>query len=292
MEYAVVAGKIMPLPEEFRMARAVRKTLTDKSRAARPEKDRRFVTALARGLDILRAFTPRHAVLGNNEISQRARLPKPTVTRLTYTLTQLGYLGYSPESGKYFLSAGVLALGYSFLASQDIRAIARPLMQEFAEYARATVCLAARDNPYMVFLEVCQGNPTFRMRLEVGARVPYGMTALGRAYHCGLPEEERAAMLEEHRKIGRKEDWEGFRASFEKAVRDYQKHGFCISLGEWNKDVYSVAVPLVSRDQSKILALTCAGPPFEMARNRIFEEIGPRLIQLRDRLSAATGGSF
>lgn len=272
-----------------------RKTPAAKPRAAKAAlapKDRQFVTALARGLDILRAFTPRHPVLGNNEIAQRAHLPKPTVTRLTYTLTQLGYLNYSPESGKYSLSAGVLALGYSFLASQDIRAIARPMMQEFAEYARAAVCLAARDNPYMVFLEVCQGNPTFQMRLEVGARVPYGMTALGRAYHCGLSPEAREAMLEEHRKMGRKEDWEGFRASFDKAVRDYQKYGFCVSLGEWNKDVCSVAVPLISRDHSKILALTCAGPPFEMTRSRIFEELGPRLIQLRDRLFAATGGSF
>lgn len=274
------------------MARTARKAPAEKPRAAKPDKDRQFVTALARGLDILRAFTPRHPVLGNNEIAQRARLPKPTVTRLTYTLTQLGYLNYSPESGKYSLSAGVLALGYSFLASQDIRAIARPLMQEFADYARATVCLAARDNPYMVFLEVCQGNPTFQMRLEVGARVPYGMTALGRAYHCGLSAEDREAMLEEHRKMGRREDWEGFRASFDKAARDYQKYGFCVSLGEWNKDVCSVAVPLISRDHSKILALTCAGPPFEMTRARIFEEIGPRLIQLRDRLFSATGGSF
>jgi DNA-binding IclR family transcriptional regulator len=204
------------------MAKTARKTPAEKSRAA---KDRQFVTALARGLDILRAFTPRHPVLGNSEIAQRTHLPKPTVTRLTYTLTQLGYLNYSPESGKYSLSVGVLALGYSFLASQDIRAIARPMMQEFADYARAAVCLAARDQPHMVFLEVCQGNPTFQMRLEVGARVPYGMTALGRAYHCGLPEEARAAMLEEHRKTGRKEDWEGFRASFEKAVREYQKYG-------------------------------------------------------------------
>lgn len=274
------------------ITRAARKTPAEKARGTKTAKDRQFVSALARGLDILRAFTPRHPSLGNNEIARRTHLPKPTVTRLTYTLTQLGYLNYSPESGKYSLSVGVLALGYSYLASQDIRAIARPMMQEFAEYARATVCLAARDQPHMVFLEVCQGNPTFQMRLEVGARVPFGMTALGRAYHCGLSQEARATMLEEHRKITREEDWDGFRANFERAVRDYQKYGFCVSLGEWNNDVFSVAVPLVSRDHSKVLALTCAGPPFEMSRQRLFEVLGPRLIQLRDRMFAATGGNF
>ena len=143
------------------MARAPLKTTGEKPRDGKAAKDRQFVTALARGLDILRAFTPRHPVLGNNEIAQRARLPKPTVTRLTYTLTQLGYLNYSPESGKYSLSVGVLALGYSFLASQDIRAIARPLMQEFAEYARATVCLAARANLYLVISALWQAKTTF-----------------------------------------------------------------------------------------------------------------------------------
>jgi hypothetical protein len=29
-----------------------------------------------------------------------------------------------------------------------------------------------------------------------------------------------------------------------------------------------------------------------MPRARIFEEIGPRLVQLRDRMLAATGGNF
>ena len=46
-----------------------RKPTAEKPRAAKARpgaKDRQFVTALARGLDILRAFTPRHPVLGNN----------------------------------------------------------------------------------------------------------------------------------------------------------------------------------------------------------------------------------
>ena len=63
------------------MVRTARKKPNEKPSPAKPAKDRQFVTALARGLDILRAFTPRHPVLGNSEIAQRAHLPKPTVTR-------------------------------------------------------------------------------------------------------------------------------------------------------------------------------------------------------------------
>src|ERR1041384_854808 len=66
------------------------------ARGARPavETDRKFVTALARGLEVLRAFTPAEGLLGNGEIAERTRLPKPTVSRLTYTITKLGYLSH------------------------------------------------------------------------------------------------------------------------------------------------------------------------------------------------------
>ncbi len=53
------------------------------------EKDRQFVTALARGLELLRCFSPRESVLSNQELARKANLPRPTVSRLTYTLTRL-----------------------------------------------------------------------------------------------------------------------------------------------------------------------------------------------------------
>ena len=66
-----------------------------------PAKDRQFVTALARGLDILRAFHAGEGMLGNQEIAHRTGLPKPTVARLTHTLTELGYLNYIRRFRKY-----------------------------------------------------------------------------------------------------------------------------------------------------------------------------------------------
>ena len=255
-------------------------------------KDRQFVTALARGLAILRCFTRNHPVLGNAEIAQRAHLPKPTVSRLTHTLTRLGYLSYSADTGKYALAASVLSLGYAYLATLDVREVARPLMQELADYAQATISLGARDQDHMVYLETCQGSQMFQMRMEVGARVPHGSTAMGRAYLCALPEDRRQAAIEHYRKVSRKEDWKDLKAGFDKAIQDYQHYGFCLSLGDWIKDVYAVGVPMVSRDGSRILAFNCSGPVFEMTRQRLVQDIGPRLVQLRDKVFAATGGNF
>ncbi len=83
----------------------------DAPREKNEEKDRKFIEALARGLDVLRAFSRQGGVLGNQDLAKITGLPKPTVSRMTYTLTQLGYLTYSTQLEKYQLDAGVLALG-------------------------------------------------------------------------------------------------------------------------------------------------------------------------------------
>src|SRR5690606_32890354 len=86
--------------------------------APRPKpgkQDRHFVTALSRGLDVLACFRSGSRMLGNQEISERCKLPKSTVSRLTYTLTKLGYLHYVKESGKYRLGTATLALGSAVL---------------------------------------------------------------------------------------------------------------------------------------------------------------------------------
>ena len=107
--------------------------------------DRHFVTALARGLDVLSAFRPGETWLANHEIAERCRLPRSTVTRLTYTLTKLGYLQHMPELGRYRLGTATIALSSAALGGLDVRAIARPVLRAVAEAANASVGLGVRD---------------------------------------------------------------------------------------------------------------------------------------------------
>jgi DNA-binding IclR family transcriptional regulator len=67
------------------------------------------------------------------------------VSRLTYTLTRMGYLTYSPTTSRYALSVGVLAFHNAYLGNLDVRNVARPLMQELADGLPATVSLGAPD---------------------------------------------------------------------------------------------------------------------------------------------------
>src|SRR5438128_5466024 len=114
------------------------------------ENGRDFITSIARAFSILRAFKRGERALGNKEIALRTGLPKSSVARITYTLTKLGYLDFLPDEEKYSLGIGVLAIGRNFLSGNDVREVARPLMQELADYSQATVALGARDGVHMV----------------------------------------------------------------------------------------------------------------------------------------------
>lgn len=251
-------------------------------------KDRQFVTALARGLEVLRAFVPNEGPLGNGEISGRTGLPKATVARLTHTLTRLGYLTFLERLEKYQLGTAVLSLGYATLANLGIRLIARPFMQELADYARASVSMGSRDRLNMVYIEHCRPDAPITLRLDLGSRIPVATTAMGRALIAALPEEERRYLLE-HIAAADPKNWPRVRAGIEQAVADYASRGFTVSVGDWQPDVHAVGTAFQPPDGSPVLALNCGGPAFLYDRKRLISDLGPRLVNLVRNIEAVSG---
>src|ERR1700691_5527961 len=162
-----------------------------------PLKDRHFVTALARGLEVLACYRHGDRVLGNRELSQRCGLAKSTVSRLTHTLTQLGYLIYVEDSAKYGLGTATLSLGSAMLSRLDIRKLAHPLMQQLAEFGQYMVSLGSRDRLSMIYIDAVRGSAAVTLSLDAGARIQIATSAMGRAYLTAVAETERNDIMEQ-----------------------------------------------------------------------------------------------
>ena len=253
--------------------------------------DRQFVTALARGLSVLRAFQPGDGVLGNGDIAERTGLPKPTVSRLTHTLTRLGYLAHAERLGKYRLGAGVLSLGYSLLANMDIRKIARPYMQELANASGLSLALGSRDRLNMVYLEHARDAGSVTLRLDIGSHIPIATTAMGRAFLAAIPENERAYLMTA---IAERAGpaWPAMARGVERAVQQVATQGFCTSFGEWQHDVNAVGVPLRSMDGATVMSLNCGGPAFLHKPEKLEAEWGPRLVNVARTIEAEMQSGF
>jgi DNA-binding IclR family transcriptional regulator len=258
--------------------------------AAAAGSERQFVTALARGLDVLRAFRPGDRHLGNQELARRTGLPKPTISRLTFTLTALGYLRRVEAENKYALGNAVFGLGLAALGQMDVRRIARPLMQALAEHTQASVNLGVRDRLGMIYIDTYRNAASFTVQLDVGSRIPLATTSMGRAYLAALPERDRKALLDEIR-ASDPEPWPAVKKGIEQALRDYEEKGFCLSLGDWRREVHAVAAPLALPDGSDVLVFSCSGAPFQLERGKLEAEIGPRLLTVVGNVRSALAHS-
>jgi DNA-binding IclR family transcriptional regulator len=259
-----------------------------KAAAASPE-SRKFVVALARGLEVLRAFRPRDDFLGNSEIAERTGLPKPTVTRLTYTLCQLGYLTLVPRIAKYRLAPQAITLGYSALANLAIRRIARPIMDEAAERLGAPVALGVLDRNRALYVDISRGSATFTIQLDVGSRIPLAKTAMGWALLAGMEERERESVmsrLAEHH--GR--DWPAYATQIKAALNEHRSKGYVRSMGVWRDDINAVGVALPVQDGSGVYALNCGGPPYKFTAAEIAAVYGPALVETVGRIRAMLDG--
>ena len=243
-----------------------------------PDKaDRKFVTALARGLEILQVFQGHPGAISNKDIAVITGMPKATVTRLTYTLMGMGYL--RRLRGKYELSPAVLTLGYPLLSNSRVRHVAHDHMEELARIGGCTVCLAAADQLSMVYIDECCGNSTTSLRIDIGARLEMARSSIGRAYLAGVKEDMRRelfAQLEEH--YGK--EWPELRQRIDDAAEQIRSRGFCIVDREWRKDTRTIAAPIVSPDGNTVMAMNCGAPTFSMSRETLEQDFGPRLVHI------------
>jgi DNA-binding IclR family transcriptional regulator len=255
------------------------------AQGAEKEKDRQYVTALARGLEVLRCFTRATPALGTAEIARMTGLPQPTVWRLCHTLMQEGYLVQADRGDKLRPGIPVLSLGYAAIAGTPIAELAKADMQVIAVRHQGAVSLGMRDGINMVYLQRCQGSSIVLRDLDVGSRVPLASSVTGWAYMAGLPEAEREALFEELSDV-EKERWPELLPKIRQALSDYAHTGYVINKGSLHQQINAVAVPVKSEDGTVLLSLSSGGIS-QLFDDKKLVQVGSELKQLAARLVPA-----
>jgi DNA-binding IclR family transcriptional regulator len=257
--------------------------------ASEPEHDRQFVTALARGLSVLRCFTRATPSLGTAEIARMTGLPQPTVWRLCHTLMKEGYLVQSEVADKLRPGIPVLSLGYSAIAGMPTAELAKADMQLLANRYQGAVSLGMRDGPYMIYLQRCQGSSIILRDLDVGSRVSLASSVTGWAYMAGLPEAEREAIFMELGKL-EKERWRELLPKIRLALKEFKNTGYVVNKGSLHEQINAVGVPVSAEDGSVLLSLSSGGisQVFDDAK---LKAVGLELKALAARLAPAITAS-
>ncbi|SNT73046.1 IclR family transcriptional regulator [Paracoccus seriniphilus] len=253
------------------------------------EQDRNFATTLARGLSVLRAFRAGDDGLSNAEIAERTRLPKSTVSRLTFTLGCLGYLTQPQRNGLYRPGPTLLAMGHVAAASLSFLDPAEEMMQALADETGTLVLFAVRDRDKLALVRTWRPANVASIWLEVGHRLPIGASSSGLAVLGATTMAEFSGLMADHPEP----------CPDGRPLSDLRRegHGQLIAQGyavighelRHSANISAVSVPFRSSRMAGPAAFTCGAQDEALPDRTIHQTVGPRLQQAVRQLQRMMG---
>ena len=256
----------------------LRRSAASRPKSVGDQSDPSFATTLAHGLDVLAAFRNAAGPLSNADLALHTGLSRPTVSRLTYTLAQLGYLKRDAK-GRFELGLGILAAAYPVLSALKVRQLARPLMRDFAAYAGGTVSIAMPFGLDFIYVETLRTTDAVPHVPDVGFTGTMATSAVGRSLLSLFTEDE----LQDYVQTVKAERPEELKYVMARTLPDIElcrERGFAVSLGEWRREIFGVAAPLYRTPTGDCLSVNCGIPSFRFSAEQIERECGPRILGL------------
>jgi IclR family transcriptional regulator, pca regulon regulatory protein len=150
--------------------------------------ERDHIRSLARGLDVILAFSQSRPRMTLSQVAEATGLSRPTARRILLTLEAHGY---ARSNGKTFaLTPRVLALGYAYLSSLNLTEIAQPYMERVVERTQEGCALATLDQTEVVYVTRLSTQRISSITLATGTRLPAHATSMGHVLLAGLSESE------------------------------------------------------------------------------------------------------
>lgn len=248
------------------------------------------VSALARGLALLRVIGMASAPIGNRELADTTGIPKATVSRLTATLVSAGYLRQSQDSERFSLGPALLDMSSRYLRHFDLRTVARPHLAALSEAAGVSVHLGVRDELDMLVIDSLRPRSVvISSRIEVGTRMTIATSAAGRAYLAALPEAEQSELLAQIRAESG-ESWGAIEPGLVSSLDEYGSLGYCGSFGEWNPHIHAIGFALEG-PRGERYSVSCGGPAYLLPKETMVARIAPLLLETAQRLAGEVGTS-
>src|ERR1700733_14453856 len=167
---------------------------------ARRDSSRDFIEAIARGLDVIRAFRPGRPVMSLTAVADAADLARPTARRILLTLEQMGYV--RAAEGGFELTPRILDLGMSYVLSRGLWEVARPHMEKLVAQTHESSSIAQLDGSDIVYVARVAVPKIIALAVTIGTTFPAMQTSLGKVLRAALPPAEAERVLAEPSRSG------------------------------------------------------------------------------------------
>jgi IclR family pca regulon transcriptional regulator len=243
-----------------------------------------FIEALARGLDVIRAFQPRQPVMSLAAVAGAAGLARPTARRMLLTLEELGYVRAVP--GGFELTPRVLELGMSYVLSRSLWDVARPHLEALVARTHESSSIAQLDGADIVYVARVAVPKIITLAVTIGTRFPAMQTSLGKVLLAALPPDQAEHVLAEPSRSGITPRWQPDPAQRAAELRAVRARGWSLTDEQLAPGIRSVAAPLRDGTGQVIAAMNVTVHAAETPVERLTGEYLPLLLQTAGAISA------
>ncbi|WP_201240598.1 IclR family transcriptional regulator domain-containing protein [Rhodothalassium salexigens] len=220
--------------------------------------DRDYVSSLARGLEVICAFTRAKPRMTLSEIARSTGMTRATVRRFLLTLVREGY---AETDGKYFsLRPKVLELGYSALSSMSFLDVAQPILTRLAEALRESCFLAVLSGHDLVYVARASADRLVNVGISVGSRAPAYGVSTGRVLLAALPEDELHAYLDQVTLAKLTPNTVTSKVKLRSLIEGARRQDYCIIDQEMEEGLAAISVPVRDGQGAVIAALNVCCP--------------------------------
>ena len=225
--------------------------------------DPNFMASLARGLEVIQAFTPQRPLLSISQISQKTGIPRAAVRRCLYTLSKLGFV-YAEDGKNFQLRPRILALGHAWLASTPLARSAQPVLRH----------LSGDD---ILYIARASSSRIMTIDLDIGSRLPAWATSMGRVLLSHQPEEKLNDMLGRVTMIRYTPQTVDSVAKLRAELKRVHQQGYALNDQELEMGLRSLAVPLFNAQGQVQAALNVGVHAGQMTAREMIERVLPEL---------------
>ncbi|MEO3804561.1 IclR family transcriptional regulator C-terminal domain-containing protein [Nonomuraea sp. B1E8] len=243
-----------------------------------------FIEALARGLDVIRAFQPGRPVMSLTEVATAAGLARPTARRILLTLQELGYA--RQEAGGFALTPRVLELGVTYIRSTGLWEVARPHLERLVRQTHESSSIAQLDGSDIVYVARVAVPKIVALSVQIGTRFPALQTSLGKVLLAALPLAEVERVLAEPSRSGIEPRWRPDAQERDAVLREVRAKGWAMTDEQLALGIRSVAAPLRDGLGNVIAAVNVNAHAAETSIDQLTEEHLPLLLKTAGAISA------
>lgn len=236
------------------------------------EGDPRFMTSLARGLEVLCAFEG-HAALTVTQAAKITGLPRSSVARCLFTLERLGYI--AGDGAAYRLRPSLLPLARAFSYSDPLAKAGQPILDAVRNRLKESCSLAVFEtrSAYRAVVYICRAETSriISVPLLIGSTLPSYCTSVGRVLLAALPDQELAKFFGFAPFPERTGKTITSAAALQPEFCRIRQQGWAITDGELEPGLRSIAVPVRNADGQVVAALNLATQATHRSRDWLTE---------------------